>query len=520
MGMFAFKELKRDKKSWIKKISILVMWLILWQIAACLADNDILLAGPVDVGKTLGRLLVTREFYKICLNSMGRILAGFFLAFAMGMLLGGLSYAFPLADELFKPLVSVLKSIPVASFVVLLLIWQGSENLSVWVSFFVVFPNACTSMKNGLKAVDFRLLEMADIFRIHGLKRFLYIYRPTLVLFLLSGMEICVGMAFKSGVAAEVIGVPDFSIGERIYISKVYLDTPGLFAWTIALILLSFFAERLILKGMSLLLGPAKKYKGGDWQKNSIQNVNSQGNVDLKDNGNVDKRYADKRYGDKEYGYKEYGDKENKNTVVLSHICKAFGEKEVLSDVSREIKKGGRYILMGPSGSGKTTLLRIIAGLEQADSGEIKGRPKTAFLFQEDRLLEKEFTITNIMLTTSGGGKRNIRESCKEEEIRYGEAIKELLPESCFYLPVYALSGGMKRRCALARTLFYEMDNEDVICLLDEPFSGLDEETKRKTAAFIKKYLKGRTLIVATHDEKDAELLGGRIWNVKKSGLL
>lgn len=515
MGMFAFKELKRDRKGRIKKAGILLMWLIIWQIAVCLVDNDILLVGPVDVGKTLGRLLTTWEFYKICLNSFQRILVGFFLAFAMGMLLGGLAYAFPLADELFKPLVSVLKSIPVASFVVLLLIWQGSENLSVWVSFFVVFPNACTSMKNGLKAVDFRLLEMADIFRIHGLKRFLYIYRPTLVLFLISGMEICVGMAFKSGVAAEVIGVPDFSIGERIYISKVYLDTPGLFAWTIALILLSFFAERLILKGMSLLLGPAKKYKGRDWQKNSIQNVNSQGNVDLKDNGNVDKRY-----GDKEHGDKEYGDKGNENAVVLSHISKAFGKREVLSDVSREIKKGGRYILMGPSGSGKTTLLRIIAGLERADSGEMKGKPKTAFLFQEDRLLEKEFTITNIMLTTSGGGKRNTRESGRGGQIRYGEAMKELLPESCFYLPAYALSGGMKRRCALARTLFYEMDNEDVICLLDEPFSGLDEETKRKTAAFIKKYLKGRTLIVATHDEKDAELLGGRIWNMKNGGLL
>lgn len=94
------------------------------------------------------------------------------------------------------------------------------------------------------------------------------------------------------------------------------------------------------------------------------------------------------------------------------------------------------------------------------------------------------------------------------------------MPESCFFLPAYTLSGGMKRRCALARALFYEMDNEDAVCILDEPFTGLDEETKAKTAEFIKKYLMGRTLIVATHDEKDAELLGGSIWNMKKSGLL
>ena len=486
MGRFALKELGHDAKNRVKKICILILWLFIWQIAARLLDNEILLAGPVDAGKALGRLLATWDFYKICLASMGRILAGFFLAFALGIPAGGLSYGFPLADELLKPVLSVMKSIPVASFVVLLLIWQGSEHLSVWISFFVVFPNACVSMKNGLKAVDFRLLEMADVFRIRGWKRLFYIYRPSLVQFLCSGMEICVGMAFKSGVAAEVIGVTDLSIGERNYISKIYLDTPGLFAWTIALIVLSFCVEKLILKGTALLLNPVKGYRNIYLQK-KYKSVSEDGN---RDTG----RYA----AETDEGAA------GTNAVVLSHIYKSFGEKEVLSDVNMEIKKGGRYMLMGPSGSGKTTLLRIIAGLEQADSGQIEGKTKNAFLFQEDRLLEKEFTITNIMLTDD----------------KYGEGLGEILPESCFFLPAYTLSGGMKRRCALARALFYEMDNEDAVCILDEPFTGLDEETKAKTAEFIKKYLMGRTLIVATHDEKDAELLGGSIWNMKKSGLL
>ncbi len=505
--------MRSDNGKIFKKISILIIWLIIWQTAALLIDNDILLAGPVDVGKALGRLLTTREFYQICMASMGRILAGFFLAFALGILVGGLSYAFPLAEELFKPVLSVMKSIPVASFVVLLLIWQGSENLSVWISFFVVFPNACISMKNGLKAVDIRLLEMADIFRIHGWKRLLYIYRPTLVLFLLSGMEVCVGMAFKSGVAAEVIGVPEFSIGERIYISKVYLDTPGLFAWTIALIVLSFCVEKLILKGMSLLSNPVKVYKNRFLQEKDGQEDNQHESTPESGNGDIDEKDINA------------SDAPDKNAVVLSHIYKSFGEKEVLSDVNMEIKKGGRYMLMGPSGSGKTTLLRIIAGLEQADSGEMKGKPEAAFLFQEDRLLEKEFTITNIMLTNCGR-RKDRRATDKADgggcapKIRYGEALLEILPESCFFLSAHTLSGGMKRRCALARALFYAMDNEDAVCILDEPFAGLDEETKVRTAGFIKKYLMGRTLIVATHDEKDAELLGGSIWNMKKSGLL
>ena len=259
MSRFVFRNFGQNAKNRIKKISILIMWLLIWQTGAALIDNDILLAGPVDVGKALGRLLITWEFYKICMASLWRILAGFLMAFASGILAGGLFYALPPAEELFEPVLSVMKSIPVASFVVLLLIWQGADDLSVWISFFVVFPNACVSMKNGLKAVDRRLLEMADIFKIRGFRRLLYIYRPALMRFLSSGMEICVGMAFKSGVAAEVIGVPDFSIGERIYISKIYLDTPGLFAWTIALIFLSFLVERLVLRGMALLAGPVKE---------------------------------------------------------------------------------------------------------------------------------------------------------------------------------------------------------------------------------------------------------------------
>ena len=508
MSRFVFRNFGQNAKNRIKKISILIMWLLIWQTGAALIDNDILLAGPVDVGKALGRLLITWEFYKICMASLWRIFAGFLLAFASGILAGGLFYALPPAEELFEPVLSVMKSIPVASFVVLLLIWQGADDLSVWISFFVVFPNACVSMKNGLKAVDSRLLEMADIFKIRGFRRLLYIYRPALMRFLSSGMEICVGMAFKSGVAAEVIGVPDFSIGERIYISKIYLDTPGLFAWTIALIFLSFLVERLVLRGMALLAGPVKAYG----RKGALGKAETLARESGRRQESREQKERDRSQGNN-------GAEKTENAVTLSHVYKSFGEKEVLSDINMEIKRGARYVLTGPSGSGKTTLLRIIAGLEQADKGKTEGKAETAFLFQEDRLLENEFTITNIMLTKnkrSRSNKSSYKADGKDREGWYEEAAAEILPKNCLFLPAHALSGGMKRRCALARTLFYQMDNKDAVCLLDEPFAGLDEETKKNTAEFIKKYLMGRTLIVAAHDEKDAELLGGSIWNVKR----
>lgn len=472
-------------KDKLRKTCIFVMWLLIWQIAATFIDNDILLAGPIEVGKTLGRLLTGKEFYGICMASVGRILTGFFLAFLGGILTGALSYEFPFIKEIVEPVLAVIKSIPVVSFVVLLLIWQGAENLSVWISFLVVFPNACVSTRNGLEAVDSGLLEMADLFGIRGIRRLVYIYRPALVRFLLSGMEVSMGMAFKSGVAAEVIGVPDFSIGEQIYMSKIYLDTAGLFAWTAALAAWCFVAEKLLLKGMSLLLLPMGIYK----------------------RDRRDKNYKEEKETEKGKAEKEAGQK-TKIIAGLSHISKTFGEKAVLQDINIEIKKGGRYFLMGPSGSGKTTLLRMLAGLEKADAGEICPLPEVTYLFQEDRLLENELTITNIMLIKGG---RDGLGKMREDVVK---AATEILPEDSLFMPVHTLSGGMKRRCALARTLFYKQNHENTVCLLDEPFTGLDEETKIKCAAFIEKYLNGRTLIVATHNEKDAGLLGGSIWRL------
>lgn len=516
-------------KEKMKKICIAAFWLAVWQIAALWIDNDILLAGPAEVLRSFLEMAVKPfaglfagsseaadfYFYKICWSSLKRIFLGFVLAFAAGGVFGALSYRFRIVREIGEPVLAVMKSIPVASFVVLLLIWQGSENLSVWISFFVVFPNLCVSTRNGLEAVDPKLKEMAEVFGIRGMKRAVFIYRPSLLRFLRAGMEISVGMAFKSGVAAEVIGVPDYSIGERIYISKIYLDTPGLFAWTISLILLSFAVERLILWAIGLLERPV-----GAGARN-LCGAGSSGREPIKDRASG---------------------QQARGTIRLSHISKFFGEKKVLCDVNMELVPGGRYLLMGPSGSGKTTMLRILAGLEQPDQGQIrlvydtepgaggKGTEKiaedglqTTYQFQEDRLLENEFTITNIMLPTEGGANQRGKTRTKKAQTRktrtswlpdWRQAAAEILPESCLKQPAAALSGGMKRRCALARALFYRMDDPGTVCLLDEPFAGLDEATKKKAAAFIMKYLNGRTLIVATHDEEDAGLLGGSVWRI------
>lgn len=447
----------------IKKIIIILAWLGILEIAAMLVQNSILLVGPVEIARSLVGLLQTGNYYLICLMSLCRIMAGMLLAFLFGCVFGACMYRFPLFEEIISPVLAIMKSIPVASFVVLLLIWQGARNLSVFISFIVVFPNVCVSMKNGLKSVSIEKRELADVFHINGFRKWLYIYRPAVIPYLISCMEISIGMSFKSGVAAEVIGMPDYSIGERIYVSKVYLDTAGLFAWTFSLIVLSFCVEKIILYLMKQTLKPVSVKRSG--LKNDMQ--------------------------------KEQSEDESRRSLEIKNISKSFGDKSVLTNVTMSLKKGGRYLIMAPSGSGKTTLFRIIAGLEKADDGRLEGFDEVSCQFQEDRLLDTEFSMTNITLNR-----------------HYDHLAEEILPKECLYRPVSELSGGMKRRVSLVRAMLYQLDNPDAVCLLDEPFTGMDEETKDKAIAFIKKHQNGRTLLIATHDEKDCERLGGVLWKL------
>ena len=140
-----------------------------------------------------------------------------------------------------------VKSIPVASFVILALVWIRTENLSVFISFLMVLPIIYTNTLSGLVATDRELLEMAKVFRISRLKKALYIYSPLVMPFFLSGASIGIAFCWKSGIAAEVIGLPGNSIGENLYRSKILLDTAGLFAWTITMIIISVIYEKTII---------------------------------------------------------------------------------------------------------------------------------------------------------------------------------------------------------------------------------------------------------------------------------
>ncbi|MGN0326312.1 MAG: ATP-binding cassette domain-containing protein [Lachnospiraceae bacterium] len=476
-----------------KKSLIIVCWLLLWQLICWIVNNPIFFAGPVEMVKELIRMAGSQNFWLSVIHSLVRITGGFCIAFLAACFLAAVSYRFPRMEEWLKPFISFVKTVPVASVVVLLLIWFGAEYLSVYVTFMVVFPNIYTNVLTGLKHVDKELLEMADVFGLSARNRRNYIYRPAVMPYLLSGTKISVGMSFKSGVAAEVIGLPLASIGEGLYFAKIYLNTAGVFAWTAVIILISSLVELLV---VALLKKVQKLPEVPDRREK-------------KERTEINRTGVKRKQTDGEKVSRDPLDDDGNSAVALREVSVTFGEKKVLDHVNLELKKDGIYCIMGPSGCGKTTLLRVCAGLQKTtggtvasseeNSGEEKpsGAIRYGMTFQEDRLCLKCSAVTNVLLAAD--------RKYTVEEIR--TMLGEILQEAALKQPAGQLSGGMKRRVAVARTVLSEAE----ILLLDEPFTGLDEENHERLLQWILKKREGRTLVITSHDETDADRLDAEI---------
>lgn len=183
-------------------------------------------------------------------------------------------------------------------------------------------------------------------------------------------------------------------------------------------------------------------------------------------------------------------------SLAVRDLSKAFENLQVLQGVNLDFKDSGIYCLMGPSGTGKTTFLRILMGLEKADTGVIQGWDGKRFsaVFQEDRLCEAYTPLDNVMMAAD----RSVtREAARRELCR-------ILPEESVSRPVYTLSGGMKRRTAVCRALLAPYD----ILVMDEPFAGLDGDTRGQVLRYVREKTEGKLMILSTHMEEDAAVLG------------
>lgn len=250
-------EEQRSRKYILKMTWIVLFWLILWEAADRIIDNRIILSGPVHIVQALVRHMTETDFWVICAASFLRITAGFLLSFLAGFFLAVLSHRFRLLQDFISPIMMTLKVVPMISFVIMLLIWVGNQALTVYLSFLIVLPLIYTSTLSGLNAVDQNLLEISREYGFSRWYRFLYVYRPAFMPFVLSSCKVSLGMSWKSGIMAEVIGTPRPSIGREMYAAKTYLQTADLFAWTIVVIILSLLFEKAFLWLMKKLNAPA-----------------------------------------------------------------------------------------------------------------------------------------------------------------------------------------------------------------------------------------------------------------------
>ena len=240
---------KKNLKLWA-----VIIWLVLWQLLSMYLDSDILLTSPLKVLKSLWEMLGVISFWQSILFTFIRIFAGLIIANVLGIIFATISYVSSTFREFISVPVAVIKSTPVSSFIILVLIWIPSRNLSVFISFLMAFPVIYTNILQGLMEMDEKTLEMAQVFKIPFKRRLRFIYIPEVIPYYRAATSLSNGLSFKAGIAAEIIGLPQGSIGERLYQAKIYLNTPELFAWTIVIIILSIVFNKLFSYCINLVM--------------------------------------------------------------------------------------------------------------------------------------------------------------------------------------------------------------------------------------------------------------------------
>lgn len=231
----------------LKYSMISVIWIGIWQAAAMLVNKPLLLPTPIAVAERLVQLAITQDFYEIIFFSIIRIIIGMIAGTLLGVLGGALCARFRTLKAFFAPVLAVIRSIPVASFIVLLVLWMSRDLTPLIISLMMVTPIVWINVESGIRNTDPALLEMARVYKMSTFAKIKHIYLPSITPYFLAGLRSSLGMAWKAGIAAEVLLQPMISIGKMISDSRITLETTDLFAWTVVVVILSVLIEKLMI---------------------------------------------------------------------------------------------------------------------------------------------------------------------------------------------------------------------------------------------------------------------------------
>lgn len=228
------------------KVLVIVFWLGVWQFLSYKVNKQIILPSPIDIIKRIGELSGEKAFRDTVISSVGRIYSGLLLGVAAGLVLGVLSALSVIIRELVTPIMHVVKATPVASFIILALIWLKGENVPAFAAFLMVLPIICESTYTGITLTDSKHIEVARVFGFSKFKTLRSVYIPSLLPYFTASLKTSMGLAWKAGIAAEVLCTPRNSIGRNIYEAKIYIETVDVFAWTAVVIIMSFIIEKIV----------------------------------------------------------------------------------------------------------------------------------------------------------------------------------------------------------------------------------------------------------------------------------
>ena len=226
-----------------RSLLILLFWLAVWQAAAMIVNNSLYMPSPVDTFSSLGSLAVTPDYWISIGATFYRVVYGLVISIVLGIIVAFFASKFAAFESILRPFMAAVKSTPVMSIIVLALVWFSSSFVPVFSCVLLCLPIFYANTLSGLRSVDKHLLEMAAVFKVKHGRVVREIIVPSVLPNVYSALAVCLGFSWKSVVAAEVLSSPKFSVGFKLYATKLYLNTPAMFAWTLTIIVISLLME-------------------------------------------------------------------------------------------------------------------------------------------------------------------------------------------------------------------------------------------------------------------------------------
>ncbi len=433
-------------------------WLALWQLAAWAVGRPLLLSGPVDAVASLVSLASTGAYWGSVGLSALHVALGFLGSAALGCLMGAAASRRPGVRVALEPPMLALKAVPVACLVVILLLWVGSAGVGMACVAMVVLPAYYFSALEGLGARDRTVERALAVMGVGRGSRLLACSWPGLQPYLAATSRVTVGMAWKAGVAAELIALSGTTLGAQVYQAKLLLDTPALMAWTVTVVACAAVSERLVTALVAASV---------PWARRLAVSLAVRRGPAAREPGTV--LWA--------------------RGLEVSH-----GGVPVAAPVTLEAAPGDPVAVVGPSGAGKSSLAAAWCGWLGPSAGECGPDAPLGLLTQGTDLVDGLTAEENVALVCGDAAEAR-------------SVLGRLLPEGCLGRPVRGLSGGQRRRVALARALAAPAGP----LVLDEPFSGLDAGARDSVAAAVRGAARTRAVVFLVHGPEEAARLGARV---------